>query len=145
MSYPPGSSAMLAAISLTVYMCAMPGREQQSRRGELVAPGVAGVQHPVLLARGVGVVRADPQRGLDHLGTELDERAGGVADHLRAVERGGEGIRVVLDADDLVVGGLDARDLLDDGAHAIGVAARRPRTERPVRGGTRRSGGRCIR
>ena len=42
---------------------------------------------------------------------------------LRAAEQFGQRVDVVLDFDDLVVGGLDAGDLLDHLLHALPVAA----------------------
>ena len=59
---------MFAAISPVVYICAIPGESSRPGVGELLAPAVLRVEHPVLLAGGVEVVGADGEAGLDDLG-----------------------------------------------------------------------------
>jgi hypothetical protein len=93
-----------------------PGRQQQALGGHVVAVLRLGVEHPVLLARGVGVVAAGGEAGLDHLVAELGEGADGVDDGLGAGEELGQGVGGMLDLGDLVVGRLDARHVALHGA-----------------------------
>jgi len=107
-----------------VYICAIPGESSR--------PASANFWPHSILATSVqscspvvsGVVAARGQRRLDGLGAVLDERADGVADDRRALEEAGQRRHVVSDLDHLVVGGLDAGDLVDDGLDLLAVAAR---------------------
>ena len=116
---------MLAAISPVVYICAMLGASSSPLRGKRLAPLGLCVHHPVLLAGGVQVVAAGRQARLDDLGSELDERADHVADHLRAAEQVGQRGDIVVDLDDVVVDGLDAGNPVQDLLDAILVPAGR--------------------
>src|SRR5262245_2083353 len=98
-------------------------RQQQLLFGELCAPVLLRMQHPVLLAGRIGVVATGLQACLDHHVTIFDERADHVAYDLRAAEQLCQRLNRVLDLDDLVVGGFDAGNLLDDFLHLGRIAA----------------------
>ena len=67
-SRPGVSSAMFAAISPVVYICAMPGESSRPFVGELLRRTVLlRDEHPVLLAGGVEVVAAGGEARLDDL------------------------------------------------------------------------------
>ena len=92
-SRPGVSRHSCAAISPVVYICAMPGDEQQPGIGELRAPLLLERDQPVLLTRGVGVVTLGGEAGLHHLAAELGEGAHGVQHHRGAVEQFGQRAR----------------------------------------------------
>ena len=123
MSRPGFSSAICAAISPVVYICATPGDSSSPFSCKGLAPVVLCRHHPVLLAGGVQIVTTGGQRGLDHLRPVLDERTDHVAHHAGAGEQLGQRLDRVLDLDHFVVGGLDARHLVDHLLDAVLVPA----------------------
>ena len=99
------------------------GCEQKTLCGELVAPGLLCVHHPVLFTGRVAVVATCGEAGLHHFAAVLDKRADHVADEARALEQLCQRFDRVLDFDDFIVRGLDARNLVDDGLDLGLVAA----------------------
>src|SRR6266487_1965480 len=87
-------------------------RQQQALGRHPLAVLLVADDQPVLLPRGVQVVAAGIDAGLDDLAAVLGERADGVEDDLRAVKELGQGLDVVRDLDDLVLDGVDARNLV---------------------------------
>jgi hypothetical protein len=76
-----------------------------------------------LLAVGVGVVTAGVDARLYNRLAVDSERSDGVADDLGAAEQLGERVDRVLHLADLVVGGLDPRDVVKRFLDPLGVAA----------------------
>ena len=101
------------------------GGEQEPAFGELRAPSVLGLDHPVLLARRVEVVGADVEAGLGDLVAVADERPDGVADDLRSLEELGELRHIVRGLDDLMVDRVDAGNVGDDVLRPLFVPAHR--------------------
>lgn len=97
--------------------------ENQTLRGEIGGVALLRVDHPVLLAVGVGVVRADLQAGLDHRMAPPGERPDRVENDVRTAERLDESGKRVFDLDDVVIDRLDPRHRLHDRLEAAVIAA----------------------
>ncbi|MCY1537606.1 hypothetical protein D9M68_731080 [compost metagenome] len=95
-------------------------RNQQAGLAIELAELLAHLTDVALLAGGVEVVAAGPERGLDGGETEIDEGADGVADHLGALEGGGQRLDVVFGLDDFVGRRLQAHHAL--GHHFLGAS-----------------------
>lgn len=97
-------------------------REQQAFLGELRAPAVLRQHNPVLFASRIAVMAAGGQAGFDDLRSVFDKRSHDVADEFGTLKEAGQRFDSVCDLDDLIIRGLDSRNLLDDSLNSRLVA-----------------------
>ena len=97
--------------------------EYQVSGSELCAVLCLGIDHPVLLAGGVGVVRTDLDAGLGNFVSETRERSDRVEHDLSAAKCLHQRLFGVLDLDDIVFDGVDTGDHVENALDSAFVAS----------------------